>query len=267
MITFLVNNSNILFLYQSVSNMDLLLQNEDFISETIKLYISKTKLIHTVLNSNFQIHVYSKTKNKKLIEYINICSDRITKIIKHYDLKKFLEIYIIDCPEKRLFRDDPHYINGGLTFPNLNQIIVYRKKELSKVLIHEVLHHIYSFEHSMITNNCIEINPNEAIIEFLATIWQLKLTNSSIQKEKQHSKINSQKVLFLLKDKDLHKSNIYSYIVVKHILMLHSKKVLEYLKNNKFKNIYDIIYNYKLNIKPHKVFSKEELRFVLCSNL
>lgn len=247
--------------------MDLLLQNTQFISESIRLYISKTKLIHTISTDYFIIQYYSKKKNKKLVQYINLCSKRIEKIIKHYNIKKFLEIYIVDCPEKRLFQDDPHYINGAFTFPQLNQIFVYRKKELSKVLIHEILHHVYSFDNNMMINNCIEINPNEAIIEFLATIWQLKLTRSSIKREKQHSKLNSQKVLYLLKDKDVHQSNLFSYIVVKHILMLNKQAVLNHIQHHNFASIYDLIQQFKFDLKTIKVSNKEELKFVLCSDL
>jgi len=59
-------------------------------------------------------------------------------------------------------------------------------------------------------------------------------------------------------------SNIYSYVVIKYILMLNYKNVLKNINNKKW--IYNYIDNYKLKIKNKKPI-KNELKMVSCSDI
>ena len=77
-------------------------------------------------------------------------------------------------------------INGGYTNINDNKIFIVRKEESNKVILHEIIHHnklIHSNKwkktnikklkkHFNIDDKC-DLEPNEAIIEFWATIIHL----------------------------------------------------------------------------------------------
>jgi hypothetical protein len=246
--------------------------NDDYLNNSMKNYISKSKLIYNINNDNFSIKIFSNYKKKKLINIVIRSIERLNLLIK--DLKKkynidvnFLNVYIVDCPNKRKFIDNKIYINGGFTDINSNNIFIYRSDELCKVLLHEYLHHqfIYKYSNEIYKNDPLNryilIDYNESIIEFLATIYQCKFTNTLIKDEIKYNKKIAEYVLSM---ELLNKTNIYSYVIIKYILMLNYKNVLKNILNKKW--IYNYIDNYKLKLKPN-YSEKNELIMVSCSNL
>ena len=248
---------------------DLLNENE-FINKSMIDYFKKTKLIFKYNNDFLNIQFYSIKKNIKKIKNIKKCIERIKLLLKELNNNYNFNIIIIDYNIKRKFIDDQYNINGGytiLTNKKDKKIYVYRYSELCKVLLHELLHHFYIYNdddviyNNDILNRKININYNEAMIEFLATIYQCKFTNTDINKEIKYNKKIAENILNM----DLKNvSNIYTYVVIKYILMLNYKNVLKNINNKEW--IYNYIDNYKLKIKNKKPL-KNVLIMVSCSNI
>ena len=48
------------------------------------------------------------------------------------------------------------------------------------------------------------------------------------------------------------KTQIYSYIVIKHLLLKKYKLIFKLIQNKQYDKIYQYVYNTKINIKPIK---------------
>ena len=248
--------------------LNVLLQSSDYLNSNMKKYVQSSKLIYQKKHSLFYLKGYSKNKNKKFINSLDITCKRLHQL--SYDLKKkfnvntkYLNIIIVDCPQKRKFIDNKFFINGGFTYLNGDTIYIYRFEEFQKVVLHEFLHHHFIYDHNeyLYINN-IKINFNEAIIEFLATYYQCKFTNTLINDEIKYSKEIAQKVIAINLNNN---TNIFSYCVIKYILLQNYKNILINIKNPKY--IINYIMNFKLKLKPIKPKYNEELKFVSCSNI
>lgn len=250
--------------------MNDLLHENTFINKSMINYFIKTKLIFKYNNNFLNIQFYSIKKNIKKIKKINKCIERIKILLKKLNNKYNFNIIIVDYNIKRKFIDEKYSINGGYTYltNNINKYIyIFRYSEICKVILHEILHHFYIYKlddviyKNDIFNRKIFINYNEAIIEFLATIYQCKFTNTDINKEIKYNKKIAENILNM----DLKNiSNIYSYVVIKYILMLNYKNVLKNINNKEW--IYNYIDNYKLKIKNKKPI-KNQLKMVSCSDM
>lgn len=247
-----------------------LLEHNDYLTDCMITYIKKTKLVFYKEYKHFRLYGYSTKKNKNY----PLCGKRIerlyTDLLKDFSVQvKYLNIVMIDCPNKREFIDHPHYINGGFTYLHRDIIFVYRNDEMFKVVLHEVIHHAFYFkDYEMYLGDPIRskvnINFNEAIVEFLATLYQIKYTNSSIKDELKHSLKNVKYVLGM--PNTAFDTNIYSYIVIKHLLLKKHKLIFNLIQQKQYDKIYQYIYNTKINIKPIKPI-KQTLIFVSVSYL
>jgi hypothetical protein len=253
---------------------NLLLENSnDFLANSMTVYIKKSKLVYYKKYSHFTIWGYS-IKNNNIF---NLCGESIKKLyndlLKDFNIKlKHLNIILVDCPEHRKFIDSFHYINGGFTFLNKNFICIYRYDEMLKVALHEVIHHAFYFKEEAIylgdpIRSKVNINFNEALVEFLATLYQIKYTNNTVIDELKHSLQNVKIVLSM--PNMVFTTQIYSYIVIKHLLLKKHKLILNYIKNKHYDRIYQYVYNTKINIKPSIIkktsIQKKKLTFVLAS--
>jgi len=245
-----------------------LLEHTDYLTNCMITYIKKTKLVFYKEYTHFKLYGYSTKKNKNY----SLCGKRIerlyTDLLKDFGIQvKYLNIVMIDCPNIRKFIDNPHYINGGFTYLHRNIIYVYRNDEMLKVALHEVIHHAFYFKDTDIylgdpIRSKVNINFNEAIVEFLATLYQIKYASSTIQNELKHSLKNVKNVISLCP----YNTNLYSYIVIKHLLLKKSKLIFKYIQNKQYDKIYQYVYNTKINIKPIKPI-KQTLIFVSVSYL
>jgi hypothetical protein len=250
--------------------MPFILNENEFINKSIINYFKKTKLIFKYKNTYFNINFYSIKFNINKINKIKKCIKRIKILLNKLNNNFYFNIIIIDYPIKKKPIDNKYYINSAYTYLTNNKnkhIIIYRYSEISKVLIHEILHHFYIFKLNDVIykndplNRKIIINYNEAIVEFLATIYQCYFTNTNINDEIKYNKLIAENILNI----NLNNSSyIYSYIVIKYILMINYKNVLKNLNNKKW--IYNYIDNYKLLLKNKKTINNY-FDMVSCSNL
>ena len=248
----------------------LLLKHNDYLSDSMITYIQKTRLVYYKEYQHFTLFGYSLKKNSNYI----LCGKRILKLYQDlftdFNIQvKHLKIVIIDSPQHRQFIDHEFFINGGFTYLNNNIIYVYRNDEMLKVVLHEVIHHAFYFKEfdeffgDPIRSKVI-INFNEAIVEFLATLYQLKYTKTNIKDELKHSLKNVKYVLGM--PNTTFKTQIYSYIVIKHLLLKKYKLIFKLIQNKQYDKIYQYVYNTKINIKPIKP-NKQKLIFVSVSYL
>lgn len=244
-------------------------QDNNFTSENIKTYIL-TKLIYgyEFNNNNNTIIYFSKRK---------ISSGKIPKIIIHmFHIIKLLKILFnrddnknkqhviyFETHEKKKFPKKnialgPNEVNSGLTFVDLHKngnIILYRKEELLKVLIHELIHSNLIDEKIIFSNQnkqfsdlfCVNyrILLNEAFTESFATIINLfyihiinKLKKSDLDRmfmmEMKYSiyicsKImkyyNIKNISDVVKNNDIcinkfpQQTNVFAYYILKNILL------------------------------------------------
>lgn len=185
-----------------IAKFNLNFKIDDSLLENLKnLNFRKTKNIYKIKKKKSQnmfsyikeytidrrkITIYSEKKIKSY--YIN----KIDKILNFFDSIFYMEnkkkmylidIYLNDIP-KVLSKDYPEAckenINSASNLLKKNHIVIYRKEEWSKILIHELIHylnlHIYLFQKDLLyafkdikTNSIIK--PNEAYTEFLSLIF------------------------------------------------------------------------------------------------
>lgn len=256
------------------------LKDNNFTSSNIK------KKILSKLNNSYQI----SDSNKNTIIYFT-SKKNITKIpviINHMfiiiNLLKLLfknnekqNITYFETFEKKKFPLKkkilgPNEVNSGLTFLDSHtngDIILYRREEVLKVLIHELIHSnlidynlIYSNKNKEFSNNfCVNytILLNEAFTETFATILNIyyiniyfnlgkKDLNKMILNEIKYSNYISSKILYYYKIDHINdiiklndkcnstfpqKTNVFSYYILKNILLTKYDKFTEiYSENN-----------------------------------
>lgn len=132
-----------------------------YVSKRISNYIFNTdsKSIKYIFHDNkeYRINfiVYNKTIDSDYLEYLNMCAINIFSIIHFLEKSRklscktdILEIYIFftpfkkELPQQNDYVIGPENVNSGLTLPcrDITQVIVYRKEEFMKVIIHELIH-------------------------------------------------------------------------------------------------------------------------------
>ena len=162
------------------------LKIKDFVKKYIKEYCIYEN-IYT--KSNIEITIYSKTKNNiNLINEIDSIINMFKKISTNTKKYKIL-ILLIDVNKKINNKYNyPKDVNSGVN--KRSMIILFRKEEIHKVLIHELIHYtlmdcfINSSKLNYITNSINikwlenSLYSNEFITEYLAvvyfTIWKYR---------------------------------------------------------------------------------------------
>ena len=220
-----------------------------------------------------------KYKNKEQEIYINsnvkLGKSLINKIIK---VKKFIKndrplyinLFLTNIRKKIDFNKNeigPNEVNSGCTTHFLNKkdenghIFIWRKEELDKVLIHELLH---SFKLDFDTDGGAK---SEGHIEAVAVLFNLMLKNkdfnkfnSQFKKQDKHFKKQMGKLLYYINDNTKIDTHIQEYYFDKSLILKDLPYFLKYLKNNNFKynhEAYQKILNrnkkkYNTNVKPVK---------------
>ncbi len=214
------------------------------------------------------------TKNKKYNKNVIIHMFKIIKLLKILFNRNNYEQNVIyfETDEKKKFpkKGDvigPDNVNSGLTYVDIHKngkIILYRKQELLKVLIHELIHSnlidskiIFSNKIKSFSNNfCVSYNIllNEAFTESFATIinifyihitckFKINILDIMFYNELFYSNYICSKIIKfydiskisdVLKDGTLcknnfpQKTNVFAYYILKNILLT---------KHNEFGNI------------------------------
>jgi hypothetical protein len=249
---------------------ELLESSNDYLTQSMIAYVKKTKLVYYKKYVQCTIWGYSIKKNK----IYELCGKRIKKLyndlFKDFGITlKHLNVVLVDCPDHRKFIDDRCYINGGFTYLDGDVVYIYRYDEMLKVALHEVIHHAFFFKEKALypgdpIRPNVTINFNEALVEFLATLYQLKYTRNTVKNELKHS-LNSVKNVVNMPNM-VFTTQLYSYIVIKHLLLKKHKLILRYIKNKQYDKIYQYVYNTKINIKPSFInLANKQLTFVSAS--
>lgn len=115
-----------------------------------------------------------------------------------------IRIFIVPCPDVRTVPPpgepvEPRHINGGFTYTTGDDIYLFRREELGKVMVHELLHHsIYHVDpwppavlrrmyvaFGIDSDGCdpamdrcpTMLRPNEAVVEAYALLYHLALVS------------------------------------------------------------------------------------------
>jgi len=227
-------------------------------------YINEITEIYIYKYENIEIRVYYRSRIDEInIPKIQKVIKRAFKVVDNYKNKLF-KIHLIYSPAKKEFEFKEmitaRNVNSGFTYPNGNEIFIFRREEYPKVIIHELLHHqklidkshSFSIKNKELLMNHFKINKNSIFIlnETIIELWALILHLAFIANEYKidlkellriellYSMYKSYQILKLqesYKNKEwCDKCNIYCYIIFKMIIMA---------KLNDFFIIYTYPYN------------------------
>jgi hypothetical protein len=155
---------------------------------------------------------------------------------------------------------EPKHVNGGYTYINNGTIYIYRFEEWPKVVLHEILHNVpkiqsISWSHNTMKqmyrvfdidtvgcpDNCTtDLEPTEGVVEawaiFLHTVFMSietpekdfsKLLDDEIQWNKNHIRWIQHKQEICKNKKWSEKSHLFSYIVLRGIILQHLNSFLK----------------------------------------
>jgi hypothetical protein len=246
------------------------LYENNFLCEKCLIWIeTKPDIIQIIkLSDKITIYIVDNIKTNSIIikHIINIVKwiINIAKDNHKLDLYIFLSPYKknVDSKDTQLSKTN---INSGSSFRYHNWIIIYRKEELFKVLIHELVH----FTQLDIQNiapkldaKCTPILVNEAVTEAIAIVLHSKYYahytksdfNTIVNKEIQYSMMMYHLILYHLKiknKKDLYNvcltTNVISYYILKYLILIYPN-FINNIFNKKFikKCVEDIINNIEI---------------------
>ena len=257
------------------------------INKIIKYVNNCNKCIKLYSNiSNISINLYYKKNNNSIFKLIKIYR-RLIILSQIYNIDKKITFHLALCSLKRYMPDkncifDTINFNGGFTTVNGNDIYIHRNCEYSKVILHEFFHHINIINDSTmyIYNDYINklktffnisthtvLLPNESIIEFWATIYNLIFISCEYninfellyKKELDFSYNQYLKILSHNKNnKWYEKTNIYSYFIFKYILFKNYKIFLKVKLPYNQKEIIDFLINNSKNVKIINKYNKNK---------
>ena len=175
-------------------------------------------------------------------------------------------------------------INSGLTDFRKNKIIIWRKEEIMKVTIHELIHLLnlglnqtftklinhYKNKYKISSNNILI---DEAYTEFLAVLINNYLITKFNKKTYNYFKyllkleinfsiFQSKKILYLSRKNkndyiDLNKhTQVLSYFIIKLELFMNLDKIVNLININNLNKIEDILINNKKSILNQKIDKK-----------
>jgi hypothetical protein len=245
----------------------LYLNDNEFTSKNIKdIIIKELKYQYEIIFENNIIVYYSKNKIVNKCPKIIIDMFTIIKTLKilfnRDDISHHQKIIFYETLEKKKFPKKgtlgPNEINSGLTFVDLHKngnIILYRKEELLKVLIHELIHSNLIDIEIILTKKSKEFNDffcvnykillNEAYTETFATIiniFYINIINNLSKKDLDNMFFNEMKYSTYICSKIMkyynissvndiikldnkcisifpQKTNVFSYYILKNILL------------------------------------------------
>lgn len=250
--------------------------NNSYLHENIANNIKKTmktefKYQYTFDNVNIDLTIIYDKYDEKRTKYLLMILNLVIYILN--DLKKEkifkIKVILINCRLKKIKpktgKLTSEHINSGVS--DGEQVIVYRMEEMTKVLIHELIH-FYGFDHHSEINaninieeklnnlfnfniNCKSINIYEAYTDTLACLLNIIIyTILSNNKTDYIRNLNSERKYILnqasnvlkyvgydekLKSKSYcETTNVISYYVLKGILFTDIDKFMNYLLINEY---------------------------------
>ena len=259
----LINNNNLKILYElleSYNNYKILsikkdkiskkFPNNKFIPENIyrEIKFSQVIFIHWTLYGihnkkiNINLYLYKNINNEKF--NIDLLIKIISYILSLSENEKLINIYIYPSLKKKYIRKNTKHIkpsnvnSGSCKFIDdyEREIIIFRKEELIKVLIHECIHSIYLnqriinttinhkiFDKYNLISDSIDIN--ESYTEIIARIINCYLL-SQMDNNNNNNNNNNELINFYLM---LSLENQFAQI--------QSNKIIKFCNHNKIQNI------------------------------
>ena len=216
----------------------------------IKFRVNKTHItLHILSNDSDYYETF-------FIKFISDCIHVIENVFKR-SIERCKIILALTNEKKILSKDKiikPININSGLSYIHVNKsyIIIYRKEEICKVIIHELLHiyHIHPYyykpefdlflkkKHNIQLIKGKSLNIFESYVESLAVF-----INSIIYEEMFDSKNTFTKELkhqlstvkqFSNYKPYFESTNVYSYVFLKYILLVNFDNILNDLKSQNY---------------------------------
>ena len=246
------------------------------------------------INFNIKILVYYNKKINLSYEKLIKIYNRLSILSKIYSINKNICFHLVLTNSKRIIPKNNYFetknFNGGFTYMNKKKadIYIFRYDEYSKVMLHELIHHIGIINDSMLIlpneitlelkkyfniSNDSNIEVNEGNVEFWATIYNLifisieyNINFEKLYKKELEFSINQYFKLRCINKYKIWKenTNIFSYFIIKLILLYNYKEFINlklpydnkifcnFIKNkynNDFINKIKKIKNNKLNLK------------------
>jgi hypothetical protein len=265
--------------HTSFGNINTILNYIKKCNKVIKIYSNK--------NNNISFYLYFNNNNNNSIFKLIKIYRRVLILSKIYNINKNLNFHLALCKLKRFMPNkqdifDCVHFNGGFTTLIGNNIYIYRNCEYSKVILHELLHHIGIINDSTIKIDNYDIIklkktfnissetlllPNESIIEFWATLYNLLFIsyeynidyNLLYKKELSFSYNQFLKLLNHNKNKEWYeKTNIYCYFIFKYILLKNYKKFLKFKLPYNPKEYIDFLINNASNINITNIYKRNK---------
>ena len=213
------------------------LTNTKYISPEIKKYIEENKFVHYAIHfkikeAQYNIHIYNK-KEININKYIyfiklilNLCANEATTRYNVFTFKLFLTDFKKTQP---IIPVETFAINSGLTsFPMKEQaddhkeIIIFRREEWFKVLIHECFH-MFCLDFSRSDTDYVKlfkplfnINSDFLFFESLCEFWARKI-NLAVISYSTKKDILYEEFEMLMKT-NIKLESIYSLLQMKYIL-------------------------------------------------
>ena len=231
------------------------------------------------------IHIYTTSSSyKKLAKFCILFSSFFQKINRS---SSKITLYYLPDPNlgqktiKNINKVLSSYeINSGLRFSSDNTILVYRKEEAAKVIIHELIHafeldtnvNVQFQNKNLIINSNVPIRFTETYTELLASILYTEYTRKTSRKEAftslfRHFEKQADKLMCIygIGDIFLQDTHVFEYIIAKHAFCSHVnslEKIVKLLESPvNFSKVLEnaleaYISNFQCDIKslPKKVF-------------
>lgn len=279
-----INNSNVLInkfyeecINSKFGNINKILEYINNCNKCIRIYSNI---------SNISINLYYKKNNNSIFKLIKIYR-RILILSQIYNIDKKITFHLALCKFKRYMPNkncifDTINFNGGFTNIRNNDIYIHRNCEYSKVILHEFFHHVNIINDSTINIHNDEINkiktffnistntvllPNESIIEFWATIYNLIFISCEYninfdllyKKELEYSYNQFLKILNHNKNNEWYEeTNIFCYFILKYILLKNYKKFFKVKLPYNSKEFINFLINNSKNIKIINKYNKNK---------
>lgn len=263
---------------------NIILKNTFLPNKCLNWIVNETKIYqHLHIINDIHLHIISD-KEISINDLNHIIL--IIKWISGFTNKQKLNIYIYPTPFKKII--DKHgktltkdEINSGVTYKLENWIQIFRKEELHKVLIHELIHYfeldiinqdyIEELDKLIPANKCFPMYINEAFTEALAiylNTWYYSYfskTNfdDNLKKEISYSKTLFHIILYhynINYPKELinicQKTNVISYYIIKYLL-IKDPNIFYQLTNNPYPFLNNVINNFMNSKKLLNVYNKQ----------
>ena len=260
-----LQNHKYKFVYNKIYNLEFLPVN------CIEWLELEASIYYSFKIDNINVHIISE-ENIKETWFIHI--KNIIKWIKDLSNKQFetLDIFLILSPYTKKINSKSdllnfNKVNSGVTFPNENYIAIFRKEEVFKVLIHELIHYLdldMKYSHKIkhlgdkiktsSNHGCRQTLLNEAITEAMAIVLHTKyysmISNTdyvdNLKKEIKYSKLMYYLILYHLNIKSIsdlsnfcQKTNVLAYYIFKYHILHNSTFILNIFNKKNIENILD----------------------------